>query len=220
MRISLPPEKLEAYVASLLRHHFPDGYEPDRTLGPLVASALEKVEYCFGHIHRKYYHDGTDVLFDHLNGDHFASFLYFLANTAWRNSASVELPSRLFYLNKVMHGIDLFYSVTMPEVFMLVHPLGTVLGHAHYGNHLVVYQNVTVGADEAGIYPRFGDGTVLYSKSSVIGECLFGDDVVVGANAFVLNTDVPGGSLVVGQYPAHHIKPTAGSVAMRVFHTS
>lgn len=220
MRISLPPEKLEAYVAALMRQHFPDGYEPACPLGPLVARALARAEHCFGSIHRKYYRDGNDVLFDHLNGDHFASFLYFLANTVWRDSGDTELPTRLFYLNKIMHGLDLFYSVAMPDVFMLVHPLGTVLGHAHYGNHLVVYQNVTVGADEAGIYPRFGDGTVLYSKSSVIGECVFGDDVVVGANAFVLNTDVPGGSLVVGQYPANHIKPTAGSIAMRVFHTS
>ena len=217
MRISLTSEKLEAYVVALLRQHFPDGYEPNQPLGPLMASALARVEYCFGRIYLKYYRDGNDVLFNHLNGDHFASFLYFLANSAWQFTGSTELATRLFYLNKVMHGIDLFYSVKMPEVFMLVHPLGTVLGHAQYGNHLVIYQNVTVGADEAGIYPSFGDGTVLYSKSSVVGECIFGDDVVVGANAFVLNTNIPGGSLVVGQFPNHLIKPQAFTVRKRVF---
>jgi serine O-acetyltransferase len=217
VRISLSPDKLEEYIVALLCQHFPDGYKPDIPLRKIVAIALDRAEHCFGQIHRKYYREGNVVLFDHLNGDHFASFLYFLANSAWLKNGNTELATRLFYLNKVMHGLDLFYSITMPEVFMLVHPVGSVLGNANYGNNLVVYQNVTVGADEAGIYPTFGDGTVLYSKSSVIGECLLGDDVVVSANAFILNTNVPSCSLVVGQYPGHIIKKTTVSVTSRIF---
>lgn len=217
MRLSLPPQRLEAYVLDLVRHHFPDGYAPSYLLAPLLERTLQRLEHCFSHVHLKYYREGNEVLFDHLNGDHFASFLYFLGNTIWRETQDTELPTRLFYLNKVMHGIDLFYSVTMPDIFLLVHPLGTVLGNARYGDYLVVYQNVTVGADEAGIYPSFGSGTVLYAKSAVIGACNLGNDVVLGANAFVLNTDVPGGSLLIGQYPSHRIVPTSLSVVRRVF---
>jgi serine O-acetyltransferase len=219
MRLTLNPQRLEVYVLDLLRHHFPDDYRPTYSLAPLLERTLQRIEHCFGHIHRKYYREGGEVLFDHLNGDHFASFLYFLGNTVWRETQDTELPTRLFYLNKVMHGLDLFYSVVMPDIFLLVHPLGTVLGNAHYGDYLVIYQNITVGADEAGIYPYFGNGTVLYAKSAVIGACNLGDDVVLGANAFILNVDVPAGSLVVGQYPSHRVMPTSLSVARRVFNS-
>jgi serine O-acetyltransferase len=217
MRMSLSPQLLGTYVLDLVCHHFPDGYRPAYALAPLLERTLQRVEHCFSYIHRKYYREGDEVLFDHLNGDHFASFLYFLGNTIWRETQDTELPTRLFYLNKVMHGLDLFYSVTMPDIFLLVHPLGSVLGNARYGDYFVVYQNVTVGSDEAGIYPSFGSGTVLYAKSTVIGACTFGNDVVLAANTFILNTNVPTGSLVIGQYPVHRIIPSAITVARRVF---
>ncbi len=219
MRQTLTPQQLEVYVLDLMRHYFPDDYRPAYALAPLLKRSLERVKYCFSHIRLKYYQEGGEVLFDHLNSDHFASFLYFLGNTVWQETQDTELPTRIFYLNKVMHGLDLFYSVSMPDIFLLVHPLGTVIGNAQYGNYLVIYQNVTVGADEAGIYPNFGNGTVLYAKSAVIGACNLDDNVLLGANAFILNTDVPANSLVVGQYPSHRIIPTALSlsVARRVF---
>jgi serine O-acetyltransferase len=217
MRLSLSAQRLETYVLDLVRLHFPDGYQPAYALQPLVERTLQRVEQCFGPIDRKYYRVGDETVFDHLNGDHFASFLYLLGNTIWRDTQDTQLPTRLSYLNKMMHGLDLFYAVTMPNVFFLVHPLGTVLGKADYGDYLVVYQNVTVGADEVGVYPAFGRGTVLYAGSTVLGACHLGNDVVLGANAFILNADVPAGSVVVGQYPSHRILPASASVAQRVF---
>lgn len=217
IRSSLPPDALERYVLKLVEHHFPDGYAVPYPLSGLLAKALERVAHGFSHIHRKYYRDGEAVLFDHLNGDHFTVFLYYLANTVWRETGDTELPTRLFYLNKLLHGIDLFYSVAMPDIFMVVHPLGTVLGNARYSDYLVVYQNVTVGADEAGVYPKFGPGTVLYAKSTVIGDCTLGNDVVLGANAFLLNSDVPPGTIVAGQYPNHRLLPNPRPVRLRIF---
>lgn len=218
MKASLPPERLQDYVLELVRRQFPDGYKAPFALAPLHEKALLRVAYCFSHIHRKYYREenGT-VLFDHLNGDHFAIYLYFLGNTIWRETGDSQLPTRLFYLNKCMHGLDLFYSVNMPDIFMLVHPLGTVIGNGFYQDFLVVYQNVTIGSDDTGIYPRFGKGTVLYAKSSVIGACRMGDDVVVGANSFILNADVPDHSVVVGQFPGHRIIPSSQGVIERIF---
>ncbi|WP_281661963.1 hypothetical protein [Microvirgula aerodenitrificans] len=220
LKMSLSPEQLQAYVLDLVRFNFPDGYQVPCALAPLHEKALARLEHCFSHIHRKYYREEGEqgaVLFDHLNGDHFASYLYFLANTIWRETGDCELPTRLFYLNKRMHGLDLFYSVAMPDIFLLVHPLGTVIGNAAYQDYLVVYQNVTIGADEAGIYPVFGKGAVLYAKSAVIGACSLGNNVVLGANAFILNAEIPANSVVVGQHPAPRICSTAQSVASRVF---
>lgn len=217
LKMSLPPERLQAYVLDLVRLNFPDGYQVPYALVPLNEKALTRLENCFSHIHRKYYRENGAVLFDHLNGDQFASYLYFLANTIWRETGDSELPTRLFYLNKRMHGLDLFYSVAMPDIFLLVHPLGSVIGNAAYQDYLVVYQNVTIGADEAGIYPVFGKGAVLYSKSSVIGACRLGNDVVLGANCFILNSEVPANSVVVGQHPVPRFLKSPQSVASRVF---
>lgn len=214
--LSLPRDQLTAYLRALLQHHIPDGCaipSPERWLD----RALDRAEHCFGSIHRKYFREGDTLRFDHLNGDQMAAFLYLLANTAWKEDGEEALATRLFYLNKILHGLDLYFSVQMPEAFRLVHPVGTVLGRADYGNYLMVYQNCSVGADEAGIYPRFGEGTILFSRSSVLGDCTLGDNVVIGANTFVLNTDVPANSVVVGQYPDLRMLPNERSVRERAF---
>ena len=211
MKTSLTPRELSAYVQRLLASHLPDGAPPHPDLQSLTATALERVEHSFSRIRRKYYEEHGAVVFDHLNGDHVASFLYLLSNTAWTRVGDVGLATRLFYLNKIMHGLDLFYSVAMPDVFMLVHPVGTVLGKAAYGNYFVAYQNCTVGADGES-YPTFGEGVIMYSRSAVVGSCAVGNNVVFGAGAAIINTDIPDDSVVVGQYPAHKIRPARRSV--------
>lgn len=216
MEMSMPRQALESYVLRLIQTHIPDGYEPSPELGASLITALERVEYCFARVERKYYrHDGK-VLFDHLNSDHMATLLYFLGNTLWQETGEAALPTRLFYLNKIMHGLDLFYSVRMPEVFLLVHPVGTVLGNASYGDYLVVYQNCTVGA-VTDVYPRFGTGTILYSRSSVLGDCHVGSNVVFAANSQVVNVNVPGDSLVLGQYPHQRFVHNNKTVRQRCF---
>ncbi len=115
-----------------------------------------------------------------------------------------------------MHGLDLFYSVAMPDIFMLVHPLGTILGNATYSDYLVVYQNVTVGAVTT-VYPKFGEGTILYSRAGVIGACESGNNVVFAANAFVIDQKIPKDTIVVGQYPAHRLVANREAVRARCF---
>jgi serine O-acetyltransferase len=200
----------------LIANHLPDELSPVNADQALFNQALHRTENCFSHIRRRYYAEGVDTLFDHLNGDHMASFLYFYGNTVWRETGDADLPTRLFYVNKIMHGLDLFYSVNMPDVFMLVHPVGTVLGNATYGDYLVVYQNCTVGASK-NVYPSFGTGTILYSRSSVIGNCRLGDDVVMAANAMLIDSDVPNSVVVTGQYPLHRMSTNTQTVRSRCF---
>lgn len=216
MEMSLAPAELEQYVMRLVAHHLPDGYVAPAEQTRLFARALERVEHCFARIERKYYRRGKTVVFDHLNGDHMATLLYFFGNTVWQQTGNAALPTRLFYLNKILHGLDLFYSVAMPDIFMLVHPVGTVLGHGHYQDYLVVYQNCTVGA-LTDIYPRFGVGTILYSRTSVLGNCKLGDDVVLAANSLIVDLEVPASTTVAGQYPAQRFSPNTKSVRARCF---
>ncbi len=216
MILSLPAADLERYVGQLVTHHFPDGVRLPLCTPGAMALTLDRVEHCFSRIERKYYQEAGAPCFDHLNGDHMATLLYFYGNTLWRDTGDTAWPTRLFYLNKVMHGLDLFYSVPMPSIFLLVHPVGTVLGKAQYSDYLVVYQNCTVGADTT-VYPRFGEGTLLYSRASVLGDCAIGDNVVFAANALVVDSTVASDSVVVGQYPTHRILPNRRSVRSRCF---
>jgi serine O-acetyltransferase len=214
MKMSLTEQELSHYVAKQLGNFFPDQQQHSVDIDVIINKALQRIGYCFGHIHRKYYQALDDngksqTLFNHLNSDHYASFLYVLSNQAWREN-KITLAEKLFYLNKALNGFDCFYSVELPKIFMLVHPVGTVLGNAKYQDYLVVYQNVTVGSTLSGQYPEFSQGCVLYSKSSVIGNCHIGENVIVGANAFILNCDIDSQHSVVGQHPEH--RATASNI--------
>ena len=216
MKLSLPADRLSLYVRRLLLNSFPDGDALDAWSESAFSRALERCEHSFSHIRRKYYLEDGATVFDHLNADHMASFLYFLGNSLWQEQGDVPVATKLSYLNKVMHGLDLFHSVEMPDIFLLVHPVGTVLGNARYGDYLVVYQNCTVGAVGTD-YPAFGNGTILYSRSSVIGKCQIGNDVVFAANSAVIGMDIPDNSVVLGMHPDNRIVANAESVRMRCF---
>lgn len=219
MNMSMPSDALSDYLKRLLGLHFPDGRSVDFSQADF-SFALERCEYSFSRIRKKYYQvDSGGVVFDHLNADHMAAFLYFLGNTIWKSSGETELPAKLSYLNKILHGLDLFYSVGMPDVFLLVHPLGSVIGNAMYGDYLVVYQNCTVGSVDND-YPVFGEGIVLYSRSSVVGKCRVGNDVVFAANSAIVNTDVPSRTVVLGSFPNFRFKDNSISVRARCFDSS
>jgi serine O-acetyltransferase len=215
MKLSISSDALSDYLKRLVRLHFPDrqclDFSPSH-----ISLALQRTEYCFSRIKRKYYCDSDVIVFDHLNADHMAAFLYFLGNSIWKCSGETILPVKLSYLNKILHGLDLFYSVGMPDVFLLVHPLGSVIGNAKYSDYLVVYQNCTVGAVD-NHYPVFGEGVVLYSRSSVIGKCRVGNDVVFAANSAIVNTDVPSRTVVLGTYPNCRFKVNSLAVRVRCF---
>lgn len=216
MNFSLSPSLLHEYVINLVVTHLPDKklLEPKDTV--LFYKALQRVENCFLNINQKYYKEGDHTVFDHLNGDHMASLIYYYANTIWSETGETDLPTRLFYINKIMHGLDLFYSVKMPDIFKLVHPVGTVLGNAHYSDYFVAYQNCTVGTDET-IYPTFGTGTILYSGSSVIGNCKLGDDVILAARAMIVNLDISDSTVVTGTFPNNRMHKNNKSVISRLF---
>jgi serine O-acetyltransferase len=212
---SLSTADLAAFAGRLMSNLVPDGTEHAVTTAQ-VDIALQRIERCFSAIHRKYYAEGDRVAFDHLNGDHLATFLYLLANTVHAGDGDPAVATKLFSVNKTLHGLDLFYSVRMPDVFLLVHPVGTVIGNAEYSDELVVYQNCTIGSQD-GVYPRFGRGVVLYSRTSVLGGTVVGDDVVFAANTFVIGAEIPSHSIVVGQHPSHRILPNPQPVHERIF---
>jgi serine O-acetyltransferase len=162
-----------------------------------VRGALGRLEHCFAHVDNKYFFDGTQSVFSHLHGDQYAMWLYFLGNELHRLGGPSSLCSKLFLLNKALHGCDIFYEVELPEIFLLVHPLATVLGRAQYSDYFVAYQRVGVGSNRD-VYPTFGRHLTLRPGSSVLGACTIGDHCQIAAESLVLDRDLPAGSLYIG----------------------
>ncbi|HOF42836.1 MAG TPA: serine acetyltransferase [Candidatus Moranbacteria bacterium] len=217
MKLSLEQGQLTEYVVRQLNFFFPDKHRITTSIVKgLVVATLDRVRFSFKHIRMKYYFDGKNVLFNHLNSDHYCVFLYYLSNTAYRKRI-FDVAEKVFYLNKSLHGIDVFYSVKLPDIFMVVHPVGTVLGNAHYENHLVVYQNCSIGSNLENTYPKLGENIIFYARSSIIGNCEIGANVVFAANSFVINQNISKDTVVFGSYPSLVLKKNTKKIIKKYF---
>jgi serine O-acetyltransferase len=211
MRLSIPAGEIAGYLARQLSNFFPDGELTAADCGRSVDGALERLEHCLGRVKDKYLPQGVQPYFNHRHTDHYAMLLYLVGNTAMRLGEPAALCEKTYALNKALHAIDAFYEIELPEVFFFQHPVGTVLGRAHYGNFFVVYQRCTVGAKDR-VYPTIGEGVVMYGGSAIIGDCTVGRNVWLGAGTVVMGEDIPDDSAVFAQSPHLVVKSTSRSV--------
>lgn len=217
MKLSMTVEQLVAYVTKQVSNNFPDDRSDVCSLHLFVDICLQRVEYCFSRINSDYYHNEGQIIFNHLHSDQYAAFLYFLANTVWHEGGNPALASKLYYLNKLLHSVDIYYAVELPAVFCLVHPVGTVLGRARYDNYFVAYQRCTVGGNLALEYPVVGEGVAMFAGSSLIGRCQIGSNSAIAAGALVMDTDVPADHVAFGMHPAVQFKPASTRTRDRFF---
>jgi serine O-acetyltransferase len=217
LKLSISEKALAGYLQRQVDNFYPDDHSSDPLLfQDCVGNAVKRIRICFDPIRSKYFVDGRASVFNHLNGDQYAMFLYFVSNNAY-HSGDKKLASKLFLLNKAMFGIDAFYSVRLPEHFMFVHPLGTILGNAAYADYFVAYQGVTVGSTNNGAYPTFSRSTILYSNTSILGNCITGENFILAANATLINTHIPDNKVVVGNYPDHRVMDNQNSLIEKYF---
>jgi len=195
-KLTLSKEDLQAYVIHQACHFFPDNRLSlgDKLFNRSFNLALERTEYCFKHIALNSYHHKGTTFFSHLHSDQYTLFLWFLSNSIWKEYESAEVASKFFYLNKALNGVACMYDAGMPDIFLIVHGGGVVLGKAVYSDFFVCYQGCTVGAIN-GVYPVIGKGVAMAPQSSVIGDCRIGDHVTIGNQALLRNTDLNSGSL-------------------------
>jgi serine O-acetyltransferase len=179
------------YLERQLANLFPDGAPGVReAIDTHLDEALRRLERCINAV--RLWREGE---FDVLHSSQYTIFLYYLANTLWHHEADARLCTKLFLLNKALNGIDCFYEIELPEVFFIGHSVGIVLAKAQYGNHLVLYQNSTVGKNH-GVAPVIGDGVVLYPNTAVIGRCHVRARSVIAQGVSVVNRDTEGDCLV------------------------
>ncbi|TYP75733.1 serine acetyltransferase [Paenibacillus methanolicus] len=194
--ISLSMQELQTYVFRQLDHFFPDGrLSPrDPRIDEAFQDALDRAEYCFRHVALRSYHREGVTFLSHLHSDQYTMFLWFLSNSIWRRLEDAELASKLFYLNKALNGVACMYDAAMPDIFLVVHGGGIVLGKALYDDFFVCYQGCTVGAIN-GVYPVLGKGVAMAPQSAIIGGCRVGDHVTIGNQALLRNDDLQPGAV-------------------------
>lgn len=218
MKSSLDKDGLCRYVAGQVNRLFDDGRKiSPRALAKYMPGTVDRVVHCFSHIRRKYFFENGSAVFNHLHGDQYSMFLYILCSEIHRRKGPEDAASKIFLLNKALHGIDAYYGIELPSIFMFVHPLGTILGKASYSDYFVIYQNCTVGSNEAGVYPSFEGPALLYAKASIIGDCRIGGDCVLGAGASVIDTHIPEKRVVLGSTPSLTLIPNKRQVLDRSF---
>jgi serine O-acetyltransferase len=102
-------------------------------------------------------------------------------------------------------GCDLHPGASIGSYFFIDHATGVVVGEtAQIGEHVKLYQNVTLGAksfqlDEEGLpvkgvkrHPQLGNHVIVYPGATILGgDTLIGENSVVGSNVWLMQSMPP-----------------------------
>ncbi|MDA3798660.1 MAG: serine acetyltransferase [Kiritimatiellae bacterium] len=115
-------------------------------------------------------------------------------------------------------GIDINPGATIGNYFFIDHGTGVVIGETcTIGNHVTIYQGVTLGAKsplDKNRNPRRGekrhpdveDNVIIYANSTILGgDTVIGENSIIGGNTWVLES-VPPNSKVYSSQNNNKIK--------------
>jgi serine O-acetyltransferase len=135
----------------------------------------------------------------------YAISVYRLAHTLLHLGAEL-IPRIMMELAKQRTGIDIHPGADIGAAFFIDHGTGVVIGQtACIGNHVRIYQGVTLGAlsipqgharpaPGQRRHPTIEDHVVIYANATILGgETVIGRGAVIGGNAWVTNSVAPGG---------------------------
>lgn len=219
---SLTTDELCFYLTAQLNNIFPDknseNFFNDKDI---VEEAITRLEFCFRHVSLTHYFNGEEAIFDHLFSDHYVIFLWYLSNSIFKHKGQCSLANKIYYLNKTLHGLDCMYDTKMPDIFLLFHSSGTVLGKASYADYFIALQGCTVGSQK-GEYPIFGKGVSLTANSSVIGKCIIGNRCTISTRTIIFQKDLVNDSFAYINYETGllQIKPSKICYAQQFFNVN
>lgn len=140
----------------------------------------------------------------------FAIFVYRMAHKLYR----LNVPFIPRIMSEYAHshtGIDINPGAVIGEYFFIDHGTGVVIGETTIiGNHVKIYQGVTLGAlstrsgqllRDVKRHPTIEDNVTIYSSASILGgQTVIGKGAVIGGNAFITES-VPAGTRVSVKTP-------------------
>lgn len=205
MTITIGIDQLETLICQQIRNSFLLNSQEQQVLISVLPSTLQRCLICFAASRNKYYSDDQGhTQFNPYHSGQYSIFLYFLSNELWR-AGHASLADRVYYLNKQLNSLDLYYQTDLPDIFSLDHPVGSVLGRAQYGRYFTFQQNCTIGGNH-GIYPVLGEHVRLFANATVIGNSTLGNNVFVSAGCYIKDTNIPDNTIVFGSSPQLTLK--------------
>lgn len=116
-------------------------------------------------------------------------------------------------------GVDIHPGARIGHGFFIDHATGVVIGEtARIGNHVKLYQGVTLGARSFALdahghpvkhiqrHPTVEDNVVIYAHATILGgDTVIGKGSVIGGNVFLMES-VPPNSFVSSKHPELHIR--------------
>ena len=207
MKLEIDKKALTALLQYQIHNLFKITNSEKITISKTINNVLSRTEFCFSKSKNKYYKKDNKTFFNPFHSGQSSIFLYYFSNSIYNTykESQIGLANKIYYLNKSLNGFDLLYSVKMPKVFFLDHPVGSVMGKAKYGEYFSFSQNCTVGNNK-GIYPKIGRHVKMMSSSKIIGNCNVGDHVTLSANSYIKDVSVPSNTIVFGQSPSNKFK--------------
>ena len=112
---------------------------------------------------------------------------------------------------RMLTEYDIHPQARIGHHFAIDHGTGVVVGQtAVIGNHVTLYQGVTVGAknfkyDESGRprnvprHPVIEDNVTVYSNASLLGRITIGEDSVIGGNVWLTHSVPPYSRILQGR---------------------
>lgn len=209
MKFSIPQAEIISLLKLQLRNFFTLTLKEEMLIEENWDGLVKDLEYCFSKSDNKYYNRDGDTYFNPFHSGQYTIMLYFMSRRIYLKTHECLLADKLYYLNKVMNGCDLFYEVELPHSFKLDHPVGSVMGRAKYGEGFTFLQCCTVGNNRE-IYPVIGENVKMCANSYIIGNCHIGNNVIIGASSGVKDCDVPDDTIVFGHSPHNVFKKRKG----------
>ena len=193
------------YLSKLISHQMSSFFIDSIDVSIYIDETLARLDKCFKNNGNKYYSSEGEALFSPFHSVQYSIYLYYLANTIFKVEGSNETSEKIYYLNKIMHSVDWYYQIELPNIFGAEHPLGSVMGRADYSDYFYFYQGCTVGGNKFK-YPKIGKNVIMYSNSTVLGDSKIGNNVILSSGSLVKDVQIPDNSIVFGQSPNLIIK--------------
>lgn len=144
----------------------------------------------------------------HLKFSYWNVYVIFISDKAFRNLFYYRVgPCRIF-LSFLFPGYD-HLQITTPTKdigggLIIQHGFATIISAKKIGCNCKIYQQVTIGYNHRLEAPILGDNVEVCCGAKIIGGVHIGDNVLIGANAVIVN-DIPSNCIVAG-VPAKIIK--------------
>ena len=197
-KYNVNPKEIENILYKQLSNFWPDCFRFE-IISKEIPVVLDKMYVILSSLSLIRCNNGKEVVFSPYDTVSWSVFLYYLSNELYKKKQLRE-ATVIYYLNKVMHSVEWFYALDLPEHFFAEHPHNSVLGKAVYGDYFFCFHGTTVGAnykeDGSPVYPKLGNNVFMFANSTILGDCNIGNNVIIAANTYVKDMDIPDNSVV------------------------